>query len=201
MVDLKAMEIPDYNPGKTNQQMQPQNINWPTSFPKSTIGLERKGVITNEDSGEYLPGALEAIRNLRLKGYKIVLIMDESGRTEQAVNTQNHKMMEDFGKAGIMSIDSMYYSIGTDKADPFVKPSTGMFKRCENEFPTIKFKSGWYVGKNINDAKAAFKVGSRGVLINPTEETIKKLDSFANQKIKKKTRIFESLAEFEKTLK
>ena len=151
MVDLKAMEIPGYNPSKTNQAMPHQNADWPTSFPKSAIGLERKGVITNEDSGEYLPGALEAIRNLRLKGYKIVLIMDESGRTEQAVNTQNQRMMEDFGKAGIMSIDSMYYSIGTDKADPFVKPSTGMFKRCENEFPAIKFKGGWYIGKNIND--------------------------------------------------
>jgi histidinol phosphatase-like enzyme len=75
-----------------------------------------------------------------------------------------------------------------------------MFKRAVQE-QGIVFKNGWYVGYTIADAKAAFKVGSRTALINPTEETIKKLNSFANQKIKKKTRIFKSLTEFEKTLK
>ena len=195
------MEIPGYNPSQTDQLIQQQNPNWPTSFPKSVVGLERKDVFTNGDSLQYIPGALDAIRNLRLKGYKVVIIMDESGKTEQFVNNQNQKMMEDFGNAGIMSIDTMYYSIGTDKADPFVKPSTGMFKRCEKEFPYIKFKNGWYVGRNVNDAKAAFKIGARAILINPSKEELKKLNSFANQKIKKKTRIFQSLQEFEKTLK
>ena len=199
MVDLSIMEVPDFDPNKVNQNQNTQT-EWPKSFPKTTIGLERKNVFT-DDNYEYLPEALDSIRNLRLKGYKVVLIMDERGKAESDVNTSNMKMMEDFGKAGILSIEGIYYSIGIEKADPFVKPSPGMFKRCEGENPHLKFKNGWYVGHTISDAKAAFKVGSRTALINPTEETIKKLNSFANQKIKKKTRIFKSLAEFEKTLK
>ena len=199
MVDLSIMEVPDFDPNKVNQNVNVQT-EWPKSFPKTTIGLERKNVFT-DDNYEYLPEALDSIRNLRLKGYKVVLIMDEKGRTESDVNASNMKMMEDFGKAGILSIEGIYYSIGMEKSDPFVKPSPGMFKRCEGENPHLKFKNGWYVGHTISDAKAAFKVGSRTALINPTEETIKKLNSFANQKIKKKTRIFKSLAEFEKTLK
>lgn len=200
MVDMKAMEIPDYNPAQVDNNNTIQNM-WPKTFPKTNIAFERKDVITKGTSLEPIEGALEAIKNLRLKGYKVGLIMDESGSTEEKSESMLQGLMKVFGDAGIMSIDYMYYSIGTDKRDPFVKPSTGMFKRAENENPKIKFSGGIYVGKTINDAKAAFKIGARGVLINPTEDTIKKLGSFANQKIKKKTRIFQSLQEFEKTLK
>jgi len=203
MIDLKAMEIPDYNPSQSNVEIQQENpmANWPTSFPKSTIGLERKDVITKGDSLDYLPGALDSIRNLRLKGYKVVLIMDEAGKTQNQVDAKNQQMMSDFGNAGIMSIETMYYSVGTEKSDIYVKPSTGMFKRCEQENPHIKFKGGWYVGRNVNDAKVAFKVNAKCALINPSEEELKKLNSFSNQKVKKRTRIFQSLQEFEKTLK
>ena len=198
MVDLKAMEIPDYNPGQVENKNN--QVIWPKTFPKTNIAFERKNVITKGTSLEPIDGALQAIKNLRLKGYKVGLIMDEAGSTEEKSEAMLQGLMKIFGDAGIMTIDYMYYSIGIEKQDPFVKPSTGMFKRAAQE-QGIVFKNGWYVGYTIADAKAAFKVGSRTALINPTEETIKKLNSFANQKIKKKTRIFKSLAEFENTLK
>ena len=198
MVDLKAMEIPDYNPDQVKNNNN--QVIWPKTFPKTNIAFERKNVITKGTSLEPIDGALQAIKNLRLKGYKVGLIMDEAGSTEEKSEAMLQGLMKIFGDAGIMTIDYMYYSIGVDKQDPYVKPSTGMFKRASQE-QGIVFKNAWYVGKEIRDAKAAFKVGSRTALINPTEETIKKLNSFANQKIKKKTRIFKSLAEFENTLK
>lgn len=196
---MKAMEIPDYNPAQVDNNNTIQNT-WPKTFPKTNIAFERKDVITKGTSLEPIEGALEAIKNLRLKGYKVGLIMDEAGSTEEKSESMLQGLMKVFGDAGIMTIDYMYYSIGVEKQDPFVKPSTGMFKRAAQE-QGIVFKNGWYVCYTIADAKAAFKVGSRAALINPTEETIKKLGSFANQKIKKKTRIFQSLQEFEKTLK
>lgn len=195
---MKAMEIPDYNPAQVENNNN--QVIWPKTFPKTNIAFERKNVITKGTSLEPIKGALEAIKNLRLKGYKVGLIMDEAGSTEEKSESMLQGLMKVFGDAGIMSIDYMYYSIGVEKQDPYVKPSVGMFKRAMQE-QGIVFKNAWYVGKQINDAKAAFKIGSRTALINPTEETIKKLNSFANQKIKKKTRIFESLSEFEKILK
>lgn len=173
---------------------------WPINFPKPVIGVDRRNVFTVGSSMEMIEGALEAIRQIRLKGYKFVMLNDERGRQIADVEAQNEKLMKIFGDAGIMSIDTMFYSIGTEKQDIYVKPSTGMFKRCEREFPHIKFNKGWYVGHDIHDAKAAFKVKARPVLINPTEETQKKLNSFANKKLKKVTKIYDSLADFESTL-
>ena len=65
MVDLSIMEVPDFDPNKVNQNQNTQT-EWPKSFPKTTIGLERKNVFT-DDNYEYLPGALDSIKNLRLK--------------------------------------------------------------------------------------------------------------------------------------
>lgn len=198
---LQSNYIPDIDPNFTSEPQQADQQSWPTSFPKPVIGVEKINVITDGNSNNCLPGALDAIRSLRLKGYKFVMLNDERGRQPNQVDMQHQQLMDIFGQSGIFSIDSMYYSIGTDKNDIFVKPSTGMFKRCENEFPYIKFKEGWYLGPTVNDAKAAFKIGARPILINPSEAELKKLNSYSNQKLKKKTRVFSSLLEFANTLK
>ena len=205
MIDLKSMEIPDYNPNKLENPQPSQSqfnpSNWPTVFSKPVIGMERKNVVTKNGSLDILPGALEAIRSMRLKGYKLVLITDETGGDQATIEGWNTRLMQIFGESGIFSIDSYYYSTGTDKGDIYRKPATGMFRRAEAENPGINFKKGWYVGHTVLDAKTSFKTGAKPILINPSKEEIKKLNSFANKKIKKKTRIFESLLDFEKTLK
>jgi histidinol phosphatase-like enzyme len=202
---LDLMSIPDYNPSKSSQlENTESSFNpslWPSVFPKPVIGIEKIGTITEGNTHDVLPGALDAVRQMRLKGYKVVMLNDERGKTPIQVDVENQRLMDIFGKNGIFSIDTMYYSIGTEKADIYVKPSTGMFKRCEKEFPACKFKEGWYIGTTINDAKAAFKIGARPVLINPNEVDLKKLNSYSNQKLKKKTRVFNTLLEFANTLK
>ena len=77
MIDLKSMEIPDFAPDKLENPQPSQSqfspSNWPNVFPKPVVGLERKNVVTKNGSLDILPGALEAIRSMRLKGYKVVL--------------------------------------------------------------------------------------------------------------------------------
>lgn len=202
---LDVMSIPDYNPSKSSQPENTQGAldtsSWPSVFTKPVIGIEKIGTITKGNTHDILPGALDAVRQMRQKGYKFVMLNDERAKTPTQVEVENQRLMDIFGKNGIFSIDTMYYSIGTEKADIYVKPSTGMFKRCEKEFPACKFKEGWYVGNTINDAKAAFKIGARPILINPDEADLKKLNSYSNQKLKKKTKVFSTLLEFANTLK
>jgi histidinol phosphatase-like enzyme len=73
-----------------------------------------------------------------------------------------------------------------------------MFKRCEDEIKYIKFNKGYFVGDKMSDLKAAFKVGAVPVLVRTGhgEETIKELNKFTNQKIKKKTIVFDDLSSF-----
>lgn len=175
------------------------------------IGLDRDGVI-NEDLSTYvtrpedfnpIPGSLEAIAYLRNQGYQIVIITNQGGiekglMSENDVNLVHEYMLSLLGQAGCSSIDGIYYSSTSSKKDPYAKPNVGMFKECEKHTPSIKFSQGFYVGDKITDLKAALKIGARPVLVRTGYglETEKELNKYTYKDIKKKTYIFDSLAEF-----
>lgn len=201
---------------QTSQQLQPK-ITWTGGEfrTKCVVGLDRDGVI-NRDLGTYcfraedfdpIEGSLDAVATLRRKGYKIVIITDQGGiekglYSQQDVDTLHEHMLKLFGEAGCFSIDAIYYSASSRKEDPFAKPNTGMFKRCEKEFKDIRFKEGYYVGDKIKDLKAAANVGAKPVLVRTGYglETEKELNRYAHRDLKRKTLIFDTLAEFVESL-
>lgn len=182
---------------------------------KCVIGLDRDGTI-NEDIGTYvtdpkdftpIPGSLEAVALLRKKGHKIVIITNQGGiekgvMTQDSVDNVHDYMFQLLGQAGCNSIDALYYSASSRKDDEFAKPNTGMFKRCENENPHIKFKEGFYVGDKLSDLKAAMKMGARPVLVRTGKglETEKELKKFTYKKLAKQTYVFDNLLEFAQVL-
>ena len=182
---------------------------------KCVVGLDRDGVI-NEDLGTYcfkadafkpIPGSIEAMAELRRKGYKIAIITDQGGIekglfTEADVDTVHDYMYELLGQAGCFTIDALYYSASSRKDDPFAKPNTGMFKRCEKENKAIKFKEGYYVGDKMKDLKAAVRMGAKPVLVRTGygKETELELDRYSNKEIKRRVLIFDNLAQFVESL-
>ena len=179
-----------------------------------TIGLDRDGVINQRVEpcvkypDEFIPiaGSLEAIALIRRKGYNIVIITNQDGiskglLTIDDVDTIHQHMLELLGKAGCPSIDGIYYSTTNLKQDIYSIPNVGMFKKAEKE-QRIKFKGGAFVGDKIIDLKVADKVGAIPVLVKTGNgnETIEKLNSFANRDLKKRTQIFDNLWEFANSL-
>ena len=201
------------------KQIQQQNVpaDWPKLFPKSIVGLDRDGVInadkgylTSPDDWEPIPGSLEAIRMIRLKGYKLVILTNQGGiikkeQTHDQVEAIHQRMMEVFGNAGIYSIDGLFYSESSLKCDCFAKPNLGMFHRAEKELFLGKnrFKqNGFYVGDKMTDLKAAERIGARPILVRTghgleTEEDLKK---FSREKLRKKTKVFDDLLQFAQRL-
>lgn len=181
---------------------------------KITVGLDRDGTI-NQDLGTYvthpdrfmpIPRSLEAVAMLRAKGYNIVILTNQAGimkgiMTPEDVDRVNQRMLDLLGEAGCPSIDGIYYSTTNLKEDIYAKPNTGMFKKAEKELG-VKFKGGAYVGDKISDLKAADRLGAMPVLVRTGhgEETIKKLNTFANRDLKKKTVIFDDLYSFVESL-
>ena len=201
------------------QQIQQQNIpnDWPKVFPKSIVGLDRdgvinvnKGYISDPDDWEAIPGSLEAIRMIRLKGYKVVILTNQGGiikkeQTHDQVEAVHQRMMQVFGNAGIYSIDGLFYSESSLKEDYYAKPNLGMFHRAEKEIFNSKarFKqNGFYVGDKMTDLKAAERIGARPILVRTghgleTEEDLKK---FSREKLRKKTKVFDDLLQFAQRL-
>ena len=203
-------------------KQQPTTANKPTIVwsggpfrTKCTIGLGRDGIL-NEIVGDYcykaddfkpIGGSLEAVAEMRRKGYKIVIITEQGGIAKglfkQAdVEAVHLHMFELLGQAGCQSIDALYFSESDNKQDFYAKPNTGMFKRAEKEVPGIKFKEGYYVGNTIKDLKAAANIGARPVLVRTGRgaETEKDLNKFTYRALKQKTLVFDDLASFVATL-
>jgi D-glycero-D-manno-heptose 1,7-bisphosphate phosphatase len=179
-----------------------------------TIGLDRDGTI-NQDIGvsvthpsQFVPitGSLEAVAMMRRKGYNIVILTNQGGigrgeLTPDDVDQVHQYMLDLLGKAGCPSIDGIYYSTTNLKQDIYAKPNNGMFKRAEKEL-RLKFKGGAYVGDKISDLKVADKIRALPILIKTGHglDTIDKLDTYANKKLKEKTQIFNNLWEFAESL-
>jgi len=178
---------------------------------RCVIGIDRDGVI-NRDLGTYvtrpdqfepIPGSLEAIAELRRRGHSIVIITNQGGiekglMTPSDVDNIHNYMLDLLGNAGCTSIDAIYYSESSNKKDYYAKPNVGMFKRCQDEFKHIKFNQGFYVGDKMSDLKAAVKIGARPVLVRTGygSETENELNKFTYKDIKRKTYVFDSLADF-----
>ena len=208
--------IIDQDPQQVQQQSVPYD--WPKVFPKSIVGLDRDGVInidkgtyiTDPDDWEPIPGSLEAIRLIRLKGYNLVILTNQGGiikkeQTHAQVEAIHQRMMEVFGNAGIYSIDGLFYSESSLKNDYYAKPNIGMFHRTEKELfnNKIRFKDkGFYVGDKMSDLKAAERIGATPVLVRTGygAETEGELKKFSKEKLRKKTKVFNSLLQFAQKL-
>jgi len=169
--------MPPQQGGFPQQQMGQYNPqDWPTSFPKPTVGFDRDGVviewknvIKNYQDVKYIAGSLEAIRKLRLKGHKAFMFADQPNiykglLTDQDVNNVNNYMMQTFGQNGIFSIDGFLYNQSDVSQDPYAKPNIGMLNRSKNEIG-LDWTDGYYVGDTIEDIKMAIKFGVTPVLV------------------------------------
>lgn len=181
---------------------------------KKTIGLDRDGTI-NRDIATYVTrpsqfqpivGSLEAVAMIRDKHYNIVILTNQAGimhgiMTPDDVEQVHLHMLELLGQAGCRSIDGIYYSTTNLKEDKYAKPNVGMFRKAETDL-RLKFKGGYYVGDKISDLKVAEKIGALPILVKTGHglETIEKLNTFANRKLKEKTQIFDNLWEFANSL-
>ena len=185
------------------------------------IGLDRDGTI-NQDIGlteegvppycikpeqfKPIPGSLEAIKMIRDKGYDVVILTNQSGIQKGLydavdVDIVHNYMLQLLAEVGCKSINGLYYSTTPFKDDPYRKPNPGMFKRAASEIG-VNWSNGVYVGDKITDLKAAVKAKAKPVLVRTGygEETIKKLNTFANKDLKKQTEIYDNLSQFAHSL-
>jgi len=169
---------PTQQNGPQNPYMQgsPPPADWPTTFNGPVIGIDRDGVINEwknvikryEDI-KFINGSLEAIKQLRLKGHRVVMFSDQPNimkglLTDQEMQNLQQFYMQSFGSAGILSIDGFYYNQSDDIRDPYAKPNIGMMKRASQEM-SVNFKEGYYVGDTIEDIKMAQKAGAKPILV------------------------------------
>lgn len=131
------------------------------------IVLDRDGVI-NEDSDNYIkhpdewhpiPGSLEAIAQLKQRGWTVAVATNQSGIRRGYYNRQTlHAMHQKFQallKSHAVKVDWISYSpYVADDCSPCRKPQTGMLRAIENRFG-CSLQGQPMVGDTLADIRVA----------------------------------------------
>lgn len=139
--------------------------------------LDRDGVI-NRDSDQFikspeewqaLPGSLEAIALLNAKGYKVVVITNQSGLArglfDQAMLDLIHAKMHRMAAAKGATIESVYYCPhGPDNHCDCRKPKPGLLQAFAAD-TGANLKAMPVIGDSLRDIEAAEAVGAQPILV------------------------------------
>ena len=186
---------------------------WPKEFNTGLIGIDRDGVI-NEwknvikryEDVRWIPGSLEAIRTLRLKGYRVVMFADQPNimkgllTAEDVERLMNTFYMKQFGMNGIFSIDGFFFNTSDDSRDQYAKPNTGMIKRAETSYK-LDFSKSYYVGDTLEDIKMAQNASAKPILVRTGFGAKTEKENFKGINSKyKDVQIFDNLLDFANSL-
>lgn len=141
------------------------------------VFLDRDGVLTRERADyvkspeelEILPGIYEPLRKIREKGFRLVLITNQSvvGRglaTHQGLASIHEKLRQELNNHGCY-LDAIYYCphLPQDQCD-CRKPQPGMILRAARELGIDPRKS-WIIGDKEIDLEAGSRAGCRGLRV------------------------------------
>jgi D-glycero-D-manno-heptose 1,7-bisphosphate phosphatase len=143
----------------------------------SFVILDRDGVI-NEDSDDFIkspdewipiPGSIEAIELLTLKGFRIVVLTNQSGIArgyfDEAMLRRIHARMLSAVAARGGRIEAVFYCPhGPEDFCDCRKPATGLFKQFAERFQT-DLAGIPAVGDSFRDLEAARRAGASPILV------------------------------------
>jgi D-glycero-D-manno-heptose 1,7-bisphosphate phosphatase len=147
---------------------------------KNVVFLDRDGVI-NRDSPDYikswsefefLPGSLEAIKQLTLNGFNIIIITNQSVIHRKMVSKNDLDFIHDMMKKAVQSkggeIKDIFYCphIPEDRCD-CRKPNPGLIDRAKKRYQ-IDLETSIMVGDSAKDIECARNAGCGSAILVKT---------------------------------
>lgn len=148
--------------------------------------IDDPGYINHPDQVELLPGAVEALVQLRKMGYKLIVVSNQSGVARGIVSEDVlehiHQRLRELLGRGNAHLDAIYYCpyhpegvIEDYRAESDLrKPNPGMLLRAADELK-IDLSESWMIGDSYRDVIAGKRAGCKTVLINsPAKPVLRK---------------------------
>lgn len=164
--------------------------------PKKVIFLDRDGVINKRPPKgdwvkswkefEFLPGAIEAMKLLVDRGYKIYIISNQAGiargaLTPEVLHHEIHGNMEgELSRHGV-KIDAIYYCPhGWDSPCECRKPKPGMFFQAALDHH-IDLPKAVFIGDDERDGMAGKAAGVPTIILKPGESLLEAVTSMTKK--------------------
>lgn len=148
----------------------------PPPKPAPAVFLDRDGVINQHveylhdpDKFQLVPGALEAMKLLKERGFRVVVITNQPGiglgyYTFEDFFVVNRKLLRATEQAGF-TLDRVYFCPhSTNDQCACRKPATGMVDRAVREL-AVDLSRSYLVGDMTSDIQLGHRVGVRSILV------------------------------------
>ena len=155
-------------------------------FDRDDTLLNDPGYIQRPDQVLLLPGAAEALIQLRKMGYFLIIVTNQSGVARGLITEDQleviHQRLKKLLAAEGAQIDDIYYCPyhpeGTVKdfsvESNLRKPNAGMFFQAEKDHD-IDLEQSWMIGDSYRDIKAGMSAGCHTILVDvPGKIRVKK---------------------------
>lgn len=145
---------------------------------RKAVFVDRDGVINEDVIGDYIkrwkdfrfiPGTVEALKQLHEAGFDIVIISNQAGigdgvYPKTALDEITKKMLEHLKANGIL-IRGVYYCLHGKNADcDCRKPKTGLFKQAAHDIAFDPSKT-YFIGDKASDVEAGHRFGMRTLFV------------------------------------
>ena len=137
---------------------------------KDPAGWTEHGYVTRREEFHFLPGVLEAMKELSAAGYKSVIISNQQGVgkgyfSEGDLKDVTAGMKRAIEEAG-GSVAGVYYCTHVKEENCSCrKPKDGLFRTAQKELGIKSFEDKFYIGDTERDMQAGKKVGLETILI------------------------------------
>ncbi|MBY0385347.1 HAD family hydrolase [bacterium] len=143
---------------------------------QKAVFLDRDGTIiidkvylNDPKQVEFLPGAIDGLKELKRAGYLLIVVTNQSGIARGLVQKENlekiHQRMQDLLKHENIQIDGFFYSPhAADSNHPMRKPNPGMLLQAAKEH-RINLAASFMIGDKPIDVEAGHRAGVKSVLI------------------------------------
>jgi D-glycero-D-manno-heptose 1,7-bisphosphate phosphatase len=150
-----------------------------------TVFLDRDGVINRKmPEGQYvrcwndfeiLPGVADAVSRLNHAGLRVIVVSNQRGialglYTPEDVNAIHEGLQQILRQRGAR-VDRFYICPHDRGGCDCRKPLTGMFRRAQADFPSVKADTSVMVGDSISDVEFGRRVGMCTIRIVSGPET------------------------------
>jgi histidinol-phosphate phosphatase family protein len=145
-------------------------------MPDRAVFLDRDGTLI-EDPGylsdpagvRLLPGAADALRALRVAGYRLVLVSNQSGIgrgyfTPAQAEAVHRRFVDELGRRGVALDDARYCPHAPDEGCSCRKPRPGLLLAATEELG-LDLEASFLVGNSPSDIEAGRNAGCRTVLL------------------------------------
>lgn len=142
------------------------------------IFIDRDGVINVDLIGDYVKtweefrfedGAVEGLKRIRQKGYKIIIISNQAGIgdkifEESALWDIHKRMLEALGHHGVEIFATHYCLHGKEEGCSCRKPETGLLEKAVRGIPFDRSKT-YFIGDKASDIEAGKRFGVKTIFV------------------------------------